>query len=81
MPGPISDDYDPIWITGYNADRVRDAIQDVQALVASYIGSPPKHMLEVIEMHGQPTHEYAFTEPELRIIRFCLKVALGEEEI
>jgi hypothetical protein len=83
MPGSVEESYDPVWGTGSNAQEVLDAISEVREIVAGDIGSPPKYILDVIRQKDDHDvqRDYLFTERELRIIRFCLSVALGEEDI
>ncbi|MDB5310690.1 MAG: hypothetical protein JWO38_4892 [Gemmataceae bacterium] len=77
MPGPVSDSYDPEFGTGENADTVRRGIEDVRALVTTYIGDPGlKNIVALTREADGPALTCAFSERQLRIIRFCLNQQL-----
>lgn len=81
MPGPVSDSYDPVWGTGANAAAVQDGIREVVGKIATALSSPPRYILDVVrEENGRPV-PCEFSERELRIIRYGLRVALEEEEL
>lgn len=77
MPGPVSDSYDPEFGTGDNAHAVRTAIEGVVARITTELG-PTLHNIVAVVHEGPdgPEHPPAFTENELRVIRFGLNRAL-----
>jgi hypothetical protein len=82
MPGQVDLAYDPVWGSNDKRAEVLDAIDEVRTLIASYIGSPPKYILNVVRDKSEVgTKQLNFQERDLRIIRYCLSVALGEEDI
>ena len=83
MPGPVSDSYDPVWGTGSNAAEVREGIREVEAKISKMLKSPPKYILDVIRgKNGPPMAvDVVFSERELRIIRYAMRVALEEEDL
>jgi len=74
MPGPVSDCYDPEFGTAANRDDVKKAIEEVRALVASWIGPQLKPIVAVAQSeHSLNTnHIVNLTEKQLRLIRYCL---------
>jgi hypothetical protein len=83
MPGPVSDSYDPIWGTADNAALVQSAIRSVRRDIGQIIGSGPQYILDVIryKKNDENLQQITLSERQLRIIRFCLSVALNEEVI
>ncbi|MFA5344707.1 MAG: hypothetical protein WC315_00295 [Candidatus Omnitrophota bacterium] len=83
MPGPVSDAYDPVWGTTDNANEVRRAIKSVREMVSHLIGSDPQYILDVIryQNNNENLRHVTLSERQLRIIRFCLSVALNEEVV
>jgi hypothetical protein len=83
MPGPVSDSYDPVWGTVENAEQVRKAIKSVREVVTRIIGSGPQYILDVIryQKNDENLRHVTLSERQLRIIRFCLSVALNEEVV
>ncbi len=79
----INDPYDPVWGTESNAAIVRNAIKSVRDDIAKEIGTPPKYILDVIRYsrNDEELRPVILSERQLRIIRFCLSVALNEEVI
>lgn len=76
MPGPMSDAYDPEFSTQANADRIAGAIQDAVDRIGIEIGLELQYILDVIDGEPGPKHRIAFSERELRVIRFALNRAL-----
>lgn len=83
MPGPVSDSYDPVWGTAENAAQVRQAIKRVRGEISQIIGSKPQYILDVIryKKNDENLRTVTLSERQLRIIRFCLSVALNEEVV
>lgn len=82
VPGPVSDSYDPVWGTAANADLVCDGIREMDvALTKMLHNSPPRFILDVVREDNQKRNSYAFSERELRILRYACRVALEEEDI
>lgn len=77
MPGPVSDSYDPEFGTSSNAQDVADAIREVRLKVSAYIGSDQlKNIVDLAQSKNGRAAHHAFSERELRIIRFCLDRSL-----
>jgi len=76
MPGPVSDSYDPEFVTGANAHDVKEAIQDVIDRANGLLGPKLKYIVEVAQGEPGRVIEANLTEREWRIIRFGLSRAL-----
>lgn len=77
MPGPVSDSFDPEFGTGANADMVQAAVAGVVARITEHLGPGLKNIVEIAyEGPEGPEHPPAFSENELRVIRFGLNRAL-----
>jgi hypothetical protein len=77
MPGPVSDSFDPEFGTGANAGEVRAAIEGVVARITEQLGPSLRNIVEIAyEGPEGPEHPPAFSENELRVIRFGLNRAL-----
>ena len=81
MPGPVSDSYDPVWGTAEQAAEVKNGIREVVNGISHILNSPPKYIRDVILEADGPQLAVSFSERELRIIRYAMRVALDEEEI
>ncbi len=81
MPGSVSDSLDPVWGTSGNADEVLGALYDLRNQIAGYIGSPPRYILDVIREPDCKLQPVTLSTRQLRILRYALSVALGEEDI
>jgi len=76
-PGPVSDSHDPEFGTGANADEVRAALKGVVARITEQLGPRLRNIVEIAyEGPEGPEHPPAFSENELRVIRFGLNRAL-----
>lgn len=76
-PGPVSDSYDPEFGTGDNADHVRTAIAGVVARITEQLGPSLRNIVEIAHEGPEgPEHPPAFSENELRVIRFACNRAL-----
>ena len=71
VPGPVSDSYDPEFGTGANARDVEDAITAVRNRLGQHIGEELKNIVQVVHGPEGPVYAYAFTEQELRVLRFA----------
>jgi hypothetical protein len=81
MPGPVSDSYDPEFGTSANAEDVREAIQHVVGRIGRELGPGLMNILEVINSDHDEAgldrwSKLAFSQRELRIIRFACNRAL-----
>jgi hypothetical protein len=77
MPGPVSDSYDPEFSTAANAQDVSDAIGAVIERITEHLGPQLRNILEVVHEGPEgPEHPPAFSENELRVIRFALNRAI-----
>jgi len=75
MPGPVSDSYDPEWGTSSNAAEIQDALTYMHTKLGNVIGSPPKHILEVVSMDPGPMITVEMPEQEWRLLRFACERA------
>jgi len=76
VPGPVSDSYDPEFGTGANAREVAEAMREVLARVGHPLGPGLHPILQVVRGPNGKRRSMAFSERDLRIIRFGLHRAL-----
>ena len=77
MPGPVSDSYDPEFSTGANREEVRDAMREMSEILSRKIGKERDYILDVVRRPRRGKKIAAFTEREMRILRFGIEYALG----
>lgn len=76
MPGPVSDNYDPEWGTGDNAERIGDALQVAYDRVSEVLGNKkPMYILRLLDVAFPRNIAATLNEKTWRVIRFALERA------
>jgi hypothetical protein len=87
MPGPISDSYDPVWSTASNAAEVMEGLREIDAVLTNMIKNDalseeaPRYILTEIRRNDPTKIPVSLTERQMRILRYAVRVALGDEDI
>lgn len=79
MPGPVSDSYDPIYGTSSNCALVYESIQEVIDRITTLLGERLANIVEVADGEDGGQYQLLFTERELRLIRYALRVTTEQD--
>jgi len=74
-------DHDPVWGTTAGRDIILYVLRDLRRQIANYIGSKPRYILDVAKESDCDYRPITLSIRELRLLRYALSVALGEERI
>jgi hypothetical protein len=75
MPSTTPDPRDAEFISGPAAQEVHEAVSAIAARVERLVGPGRLHIRDVVRGRDGAVHQVAFTERELRVVRFAMQRA------